>query len=99
MTRVNYDTPSKEFKILAIYHPYPASRSDMDLPNKTLIYVVHLPEPPFALNSQCEYINYYKTHRYTLSVSKHKYDTFRSAVILNDYETFINKVYHTIKAL
>lgn len=79
------------------------SEDDIDVyshtPNKTLIYVVHLPEPPFALNSQCEYINYYKTHRYTLSVSKHKYDTFRSAVILNDYETFINKVYHTIKAL
>ena len=29
---------------------------------------------------------------------KDKFDTMESAVVLNDYETFIDKVYHTIMA-
>lgn len=68
-------------------------------PNKTLIYVVHLPNPSEDIKTQEEYISYYSTHGHNLTLSSHKYEEFRSAVILNDYERFIEKVYHTIKAL
>lgn len=79
------------------------SEDDVELffhtPNKTLIYVVHLPTPLTELASLDEYINYYRKHNHKLSVSEHDYSSFSSAVILNDYEAFIDKVYHTIKAL
>lgn len=79
------------------------SQDDIDVyfhtPNKTLIYVVHVPDPEYDLDTQEEYMDYYRTHNHALSVSKHRYDAFSSAVILNDYETFIDKVFHTIKAL
>lgn len=79
------------------------SQDDIDLyfhtPNKTLIYVVHLPEPSGEIYTQDEYMHYYRTNGHQLKISSHKYDEFQSAVILNDYEKFIDKVYHTIKAL
>lgn len=79
------------------------SQDDIDVyfhtPNKTLIYVVHLPNPSEDVETQEEYMNYYRTHGHSLTLSTHKYDAFRSAVILNDYELFIEKVYHTIKSL
>ncbi|MDE6823633.1 MAG: hypothetical protein K2J27_02765 [Duncaniella sp.] len=79
------------------------SKDDIDLyyhtPNKTLIYVVHLPEPTEQLTTSEQYIDYYRTHEADLSLSGDHYPEFKSAVILNDYATFINKVYYTIKAL
>lgn len=79
------------------------SQDDIDVyfhtPNKTLIYVVHLPNPSVDVETQDDYMNYYRTHGHQLTLSAHKYDDFRSAVILNDYENFMDKVYHTIKAL
>ena len=68
-------------------------------PNKTLIYVVHLPDPTVDIRTQEEYMNYYRHHDHVLTLSAHKYDSFGPTVILNDYESFIEKVYHTIKAL
>lgn len=79
------------------------SQDDIDVyfhtPNKTLIYVVHLPDPEENLTTQQQYMQYYRTHGHNLTLSKHQYNEFRSAVILNDYERFMEKVYHTIKAL
>ncbi len=79
------------------------SQDDIDIyfhtPNKTLIYVVHLPDPSVDIETQEEYLNYYRSHGHDLTLSSHKYDNFRSTVILNDYESFIKKVYHTVKAL
>lgn len=79
------------------------SQDDIDVyfhtPNKTLIYVVHLPNPSEDIETQEEYMNHYRTHGHRLTLSTHKYDAFRSSVILNDYERFMEKVYHTIKAL
>ena len=68
-------------------------------PNKTLIYIVHLPNPSVDIKTQEEYMNYYRSHGHNLTLTSHKYNAFRSAVILNDYELFIEKVYHTIKSL
>lgn len=66
-------------------------------PNKTLIYIVRLPENK-ALKTLDEYLTYYKTNHFKLHTSDLDIN-FGSSVILNDYETFSEKVYHTIKAL
>lgn len=66
-------------------------------PNKTLIYVVHIPDNA-RLNNQSDYMDYYRNLDFSITVSKDKFDTMESAVVLNDYETFIDKVYHTIMA-
>lgn len=66
-------------------------------PNKTLIYVVHIPDNS-SLTNQEDYMNYYKNLDFSIKVSGDKFDSMESAVVLNDYETFIDKVYHTIKA-
>lgn len=68
-------------------------------PNKTLIFVVHLPEPKGTVSTRDEYLNYYRNYAHDLDLSKHKYDKFGPTVILNDYEEFMDKVYHTIKAI
>lgn len=82
------------------------SKDDIDCsyhtPNKTLIYVVHIiPEAPENyIVTKSEYMNYYTTNSPTLQLTEHKYPDIKSdgTVILNDYEKFINKVYHTIMA-
>ncbi len=75
------------------------SKDNTDLffhtPNKTLIYVVHIPDND-NLGTRDEYRSYYKKNQPAVKLSTHIYRDFDSAVILNDYETFINKVYHTI---
>ncbi len=68
-------------------------------PNKTLIYVVHLPDPPKETKTQQEYIDYYRGHGNKLSLTVNKYKPLGTAVILNDYEQFIEKVFHTIKSI
>lgn len=70
-------------------------------PNKTLIYVVQIPEPAKDVNIKdaSDYFNYYRSHEPVMSLSKTKYKEFGSTVILNDYEGFLSKVYHTIMAL
>ena len=68
-------------------------------PNKTLIYVVHLPDTSSDVGNSDGYLDYYRSHPCTLTVSEHDYGAFDNAVILNDYETFADKVYHTIKSL
>ena len=67
-------------------------------PNKTLIYVVHIPDNE-NLTSLDDYLDYYKKTNFNMEVSTHKYPHFGSAVILNDYETFIEKVYYTVMAI
>lgn len=68
-------------------------------PNKTLIYVVHLPEPNIEIANQQDYLNYYRTHGHALTLTSHHYADFGPAVILNDYELFMEKVFHSVKAL
>ncbi len=67
-------------------------------PNKTLIYVIHIPDNE-KLGSVQEYMDYYKQLDFKIELSNHRYEHFGSAVILNDYEKFSDKVYHTILAL
>jgi len=78
------------------------SKDNTDLffhaPNKTLIYVVHLPENE-NLHTREEYLAYYEKLDFEVKPSVYKFGSLGSAVILNDYETFAEKVFHTIKSL
>lgn len=67
-------------------------------PNKTLIYVVHIPDNE-KLQTRKEYREYYKRISPEMELSQHEYEDFANAVILNNYERFMDKVYHTIMAL
>ena len=67
-------------------------------PNKTLIYVVHIPDNE-NLGTKDEYMSFYKSTEYNMEISSCQYNTFGDAVIINDYEQFITKVYHTILSL
>ena len=67
-------------------------------PNKTLIYVVHIPDND-SLSTSREYMDYYRRLNPSLSLTEHDYNDFGNGVIFNDYELFIEKVYHTIMAL
>lgn len=67
-------------------------------PNKTLVYVVHIPENN-TLSSQEDYLNYYRKLPFNMTLSSNAYDDFGNTVILNNYQDFIDKVYYTIKAM
>lgn len=82
------------------------SHDDVDTffhtPNKTLIYVVHtIPEiKENYIYTKDEYLNYYRNNVPTMQLTKHTYPEIKNdgTVIINDYEKFIEKVYHTILA-
>ncbi len=67
-------------------------------PNKTLIYVVHVPDCDMARDSD-DYLSFYRDRQFAMIVSRNHYHYLGPAVILNDYESFAEKVYHTIMAL
>lgn len=71
----------------------------MHTPTKTLIFVVHIPDCPPHIRDRGAYLQYYRDNKPTMTVSSHVYGDFGATVILNDYEQFIDKVYHTILAL
>lgn len=69
-------------------------------PNKTLLYVVHIADNNELLGKTTEaYMDFYKQCNTPMCLSPNRYPNFGNSIILNDYETFIDKVYHTIKAL
>lgn len=70
----------------------------MHTPNKTLFFVVHLPKNE-DLKTQEEFVDYYRSKNYSLTISNKAFGRFSSSVILNDMETFMNKIYHTILSL
>jgi hypothetical protein len=67
-------------------------------PNKTLIYVVHIPDNDH-LYTLDDYLHFYRKHPFNVEVSKHHYSLEGNAVIINDFEEFMDKVYHTILAM
>lgn len=67
-------------------------------PNKTLIYVVHIPDND-ELYTLDDYLDYYRENPFNIEVSKHHYSLDGNAVIINDFEEFMDKVYHTILAM
>lgn len=71
----------------------------MHTPNKTLIYLINIPEIPNDITNSKEYIDYYsRIDKFMLNEDEEQYK-FGDAVIYNDYEMFINKISHTILAM
>ena len=70
-------------------------------PNKTLIYILHLPEIGEVTNRE-EYRSAYEriieAHPHGGYLSTKSVDPFANSVILNDYEKFADKVYHSVLA-
>ncbi len=66
-------------------------------PNKTLVYVTHVTDCG-RIETKDDYLSFYRNNLYTFSLSQNNYDIPGNSVILNDYERFISKVYHTIMA-
>ena len=64
-------------------------------PNKTLVYVVHIPDND-DLGTLNEYIEYYRDLNVEIEKTNIEYAAFGSSVIFNNYEVFMDKVYHTI---
>ena len=76
----------------------------MHTPNKTLICVAHIePEIPTTTSKKADYMSFYarKIDKLKISYSTHNYKgiTANGTIIMNDYKSFIEKVYHTIKAI
>ncbi len=67
-------------------------------PNKTLVCVVHVPDGENITTLQ-EYLRFYASNKPKVEFSRQEYGQLDGAVILNDYETFVEKVYHTILSL
>lgn len=73
-------------------------------PNKTLIYVVHIaPEVSADISTKNEYMDFYRREIDNLQItdSTHRYSNIaeNGTIIMNDYEKFIDKVYHTIMSI
>lgn len=76
----------------------------MHTPNKTLIYVVHVsPDIPEETKTKEEYMNYYNKHKNKLCIkeSENEYKELKKGgnIIFNNYKSFMDKIYHTIKSL
>ena len=69
-------------------------------PNKTLLFVIHLPEIESNVTNKQEYVTYYsELDDLCVCESQAEYGIFSSSVIYNDYETFAQKVAHRILAI
>lgn len=66
-------------------------------PNKTLLYIIHIPDNERIYEAD-EYIDYYKNLNADIRVS-HANISHGNALIVNNYEAFISKVYHTILSI
>lgn len=71
----------------------------MHTPNKTLVFVVHIPDAMPKPSNKAEYFDYYKKHAPNLTFSTTEYPGLSKNVIPNNYEAFIDKVYHTVMAI
>lgn len=67
-------------------------------PNKTLLYVVHIPDND-GLATQSAYLDFYRDLCPRVVLSQTLEGPFGSAVIVNDYEAFAEKVRHAVLAL
>lgn len=69
-------------------------------PNKTLLYVVNLPNIDIAINNKQEYCDYYNNlPQININKTAINYGTFNKWVTFNEYEIFINKICYCIKSI
>lgn len=76
------------------------TETSIHTPNKTLLFVIHLPDIKCSVDDKEEYVRYYSDLR-SLRVQEAAsfYGEFEEAVIFNDYELFIQKVVHRILSI
>ena len=67
-------------------------------PNKLLLYVVHIPDNGDVADKE-GYLSYYKRLKPALTLSEMRYEEFGNVIIVNDYDAFMEKVYHTILSM
>lgn len=65
-------------------------------PDKMLIFIVHSHERA-DLKTKQDYLAYYQANP-SLSITTHEYEAFDRGIFLNDYDSFMAKVCHTILA-
>jgi hypothetical protein len=69
-------------------------------PTKTLLFVINLPEIKTEIKDKKGYVDYYtKLKSLIIKASAIDYGKFKSSVIYNDYEEYINKITHYIKSI
>ena len=69
-------------------------------PNKTLLFVIHIPEISRNIENKDEYISFYRNiNELNIELSSRTFNRFDNSVIYNDYEMYIDKVVHYIKSL
>lgn len=61
-------------------------------PDKTLLAIFHIPEPTEQVNNNEDYLSYYRKNLPEVTQSEIELSGLGSNVILNDYESFINKI-------
>ena len=94
------DSNSHKYEILAKDNP----ESYFHTPNKTLLYVIHLPDTGRKMNSRNDYIQSYSTFsalrvQETRTPDRALRQSRESSVIFNDYEKFVEKVCHAILSI
>ena len=67
-------------------------------PNKTLMYVIHIPDND-SIRNLTQYRDYYISLDSGVELSSSPLGDHGDSIIVNDYEEFIEKVYHTILSL
>ncbi len=69
-------------------------------PIKTLVFIVHIKsnDESHKFADKKEYENYYLNNDFDMSISDLKFD-FGNSIVYNDYDTFMQKVVHAIKAI
>lgn len=69
-------------------------------PNKTLLYVVHLPDVPQTVYDRKSYVAHYKAlSPIAITATKMSYGAFQSGVVVNDYEEFAQKTVYYILSI
>jgi hypothetical protein len=68
-------------------------------PNKTLICVVHIPDTDEGIDNKNKYCDFYRYSDFVAEWADIDFESQEHSVIFNNYETFIDKVYHTIKSI
>ncbi len=94
------ETNSRKNEILAFDNP----DCYLHTPNKTLLFVVHIPELDERISTKKDYVRgYFNRKGLMLKETAMPYNTLRclqeSSIIFNDYEQFIDKICHSVLAI
>ncbi len=85
-------------KYMALSHDNPYEF--LHTPLKTLVFIVHIKSDGenHSFADKEEYKNFYLSHPFEINLSSLQF-TFGNTIVYNDYDTFLEKVSHTIKGL